>query len=126
MTRHQADRLLKRVMVYFLSAEGSPSSVASTKREMDVAGLVPPEARPAARPSPIGSAIVCHGRHAACHSCSPCPAHCPSVGGSRATTRASMYLRLPRDSALLMLMVSKPWTVPSRACALNATTGGCG
>src|SRR5439155_26348407 len=58
MTRHQADRLLKRVMVYFLSAEGSPSSVASTKREMDVAGLVPPEARPAARPSPIGSAIV--------------------------------------------------------------------
>src|SRR5207245_4038261 len=37
-TRHQADRVLKRVMVCFLSAEGS-SSVASAKRERDLAGL---------------------------------------------------------------------------------------
>src|SRR5439155_23925594 len=60
MTRHQADKLLKRIMVYFPSAEGSPSSVASAKRERNLAGLVPPKARPAARPSPTGSAIVCH------------------------------------------------------------------
>src|SRR5438445_13510169 len=48
MTRVQADRVLKRIILYFLSAEGS--SVASAKRERDLAGLVPPKARPAARP----------------------------------------------------------------------------
>src|SRR5437870_8058359 len=54
MTRLQANRLLKRVMVYFLflSAEGSPSSVASAKREREVAGLVPPKSPPSGAAEP--------------------------------------------------------------------------
>src|SRR5438128_12677551 len=54
MTRLQANRLLKRVMVYFLflSAEGSPSSVASAKREREIAGLVPPKSAPSGAAEP--------------------------------------------------------------------------
>src|SRR5213079_1350196 len=47
MTRHQADRLLKRVMIYFLSAEG-PSSVASANAPV-TARASPGRERPASR-----------------------------------------------------------------------------